>query len=178
MAEPGQIDIEGSRLKIAAIFLTSLAIVALCGGMLWFRPSSGPRSFAAGSAAELALIVGVAFFGLAAVILAKRFFRAGPVVSVGPRGIFDRRLSYEWLPWDAIEGIGIEEMRRQRWLALTIAPAREDGLPLHAKAKFLARLNRGLGSRGYTVGASDLKGGIGALLTAVKSTAPARLPIR
>lgn len=163
-----QVDIAGSPVRTGALFLGSCGFVGLCAWLLYARPDMGSRSLVSGSFAEFALAAGGLFFAVCAVFIAPRLLRRGPVVSVGQRGIFDRRLSTDWLPWSAIRAVGTFEMRNQRWFVLQFDPEREPALPLRKTAKRLARLNRGFGPDGYPVSGADLRGGFPALAAAIQ----------
>lgn len=166
-----QIDLEGSLLRKAAVLAGSLGFVAVCGGLLYARPSAG-RPIDAGSFAEFALYLGLVVFGFFAIVAAIKLVRSGTVVSVGPRGVFDRRLSSDWISWDTIQAVSEAEMNRQRWLALHIDPARDASLPIRTRARILARLNEPLGFPGYPISPTELKGGFPALVEAFRQGQP------
>lgn len=162
-----QIDLYGSRVRLTVLFLLACGFVAICVWIVTAHPSTARRSAEPGSLIEFVAYFGIAFFGLAAFVAAARLFRTGPTLSVGPRGVFDRRLSTDWIGWDAIQGIGLAEMGRQRWVVLRVDPARYALLPLRRSARWLTRLNGSfLGPSGYGIAATDLRGGFPALKAA------------
>lgn len=168
----GQVDIEGSALRKALVLVGSLGFVALCGWLLHARPSSSGRRIDPGSFAEFALYAGLAVFGFFAIVALAKLLRSGTVVSVGPRGVFDRRLSTDWIAWDAIQGVTEAGMNNQRWLVLITDPARDASLPIRKRTRFLAGLNRPLGFPGYPISPTELKGGFPALCEAFRKGQP------
>lgn len=163
-----RIDIPGSPWRTAALLAGSCLFVAACAALLYFRP----RGVEPGSLGELGAIAGIPFFGLCGAVAARWLFRTGPVVSVGPEGVFDRRLTTDWIPWDAIHAVGVWTMNRQKMLVLQIDPDRDAALPLKSGARRMAKLNAGFGMRGYWIGANDLEGGFPALDAAVSRFQP------
>lgn len=155
-----QIDIEKSHLRTLALFAGAWGFVALCAALLYWRP----RGMEPGSLHEFIIYGGVAFFGFCGIVAATRLFRTGVVVSIGREGVFDRRLSTNWIPWDAIRAVGTAGSHGQKMLVLAIDPAREPSLPFTSGARRMAKINAAtLGVEGYWISAADLKGGFGAL---------------
>ena len=157
------VDIHRSPVRAVCLFLAAGGVTAVCAWMIYAHPGSGRRAVTPGSFAEFAAYVGVAFFALCAVLMVPKLFQRGPVVSVGPRGIYDRRLSTDWIPWDAIAGITPVRIQRQRMLVLQVDPSADKSLPWTNRARRMARLNRAFGPYGYWMAATDLRGGFPAL---------------
>ncbi|WP_020179477.1 STM3941 family protein [Methylopila sp. M107] len=120
------IDIEKSWARSLALFAGAWAFVAVGALLLYLRP----KGLEPGSFNEFSAYGCIAFFALCGVIAGVRMLRTGPVVSVGPAGIFDRRLSTDWIPWEAIPRVGFVTMRKQQMLVLEPAPGVEAALPL------------------------------------------------
>ena len=135
--------------------------------MIVAHPGEGHRAVTPGSFSEFAAYVGVVFFGLGAALMVPKLFQRGPVVSVGAQGIYDRRLSTDWIPWSAIIGVAEVAIRRQRMLVLQTDPEADAGLPWTSRARRMARLNQAFGPHGYWMAAADLEGGFKALSGAV-----------
>jgi hypothetical protein len=161
------VDIHRSPLRAAGLFIAACAFTAICAWMIYAHPGTGRRAVTPGSFSEFAAYVGVVFFGLCAVLMVPKLFQRGPVVSVGPRGIYDRRLSTDWIPWGAITGITPVQIQRQRMLVLEVDPSADASLPWTNQARRMARLNRAFGPFGYWMAAADLRGGFPALAQAI-----------
>lgn len=161
------IDIHRSPLRTVGLLVASFGFVAVSIWMLYAHPGSGRRAVVAGSLAEFVLYGSIAFFGLCAVLILPKLFQQGSVVSVGPRGIFDRRLSTDWIPWKAIRAITPVQIQRQSMLVLEVDPNADTALPWTNRARRMARVNRAFGPYGYWMGAADLRGGFPALAEAV-----------
>lgn len=168
----GQVDIEGSAVRKVLVLAGSLGFVAVCAWLLHARPSSGGRRIDPGSFVEFALYTGLVVFGFFAMVAVAKLLRTGIVVSVGPRGVFDRRLSTDWIAWDAIQAVTEAGMNNQRWLVLITDPDRDSSLPIRKRTRFLARLNGPLGFPGYPISPTELKGGFSALCEAFRKGQP------
>ncbi|MFC3691472.1 STM3941 family protein [Chenggangzhangella methanolivorans] len=163
MAED-QIDLEKSALRLLALKGGAWGFVALCGVLLHLRPAGVEP----GSLNEFTLYAGVLFFGACAIVATVRFFRRGPVVSVGRQGVFDRRLSNDWIPWDAVTAVGKADLGARKSIVLAIDPAREPALPFTKAARRLAKINAAtVGVTGYWMSATELSGGFPALDAAI-----------
>jgi hypothetical protein len=169
------VEIHRSPWRALAILLASAGFTGLCAWMIYAHPGTGRRAVAPGSFAEFAAYVGLAFFGLCTVLIVPKLFQRGPVVSVGPRGIHDRRLSTDWIPWETIRSITPVQIQRQRMLVLEVDPAVDADLPWTKRARRMARLNRAFGPYGYWMAAADLRGGFPALLETI-SAGPLGVP--
>jgi hypothetical protein len=170
-----QVDIAVSRLRSAGLFLLAVGFTATAAWMLHARPETRGHPMQPGGYTEFMLWLGLIFFGAASLVGAPRMFRSGTMVSVGRRGIFDRRLSTDWIPWDAIEDIRSITVGRQRFIALRLVPERAGGLPLLPRRRMGARF-AGLGANGYALGANDLEGGFAALQDALSRASAWRDP--
>jgi hypothetical protein len=162
------VDIHRSPWRAAGLLAGSCAFVAVCVWMILDHPEAGRRAVTPERFTEGVACLGAGFFALCAALVVRMLLRRGPVVSVGPRGIFDRRLSTDWIPWTAIRRIAPVTSRRQRLLALEIDPAVETALPWTGRTRRVTRLNRVLGDRRYWMAAIDLRGGFPALSEAVE----------
>jgi hypothetical protein len=93
----------------------------------------------------------------------------GPVVSVGPRGVRDRRISPAWIPWPAIAGISEATVGRLQALSLRLDPTFAASMRLawlHRWARSRGA-DRGRSIRDYSLMGRGLKGGYAALRQAV-----------
>lgn len=106
---------------------------------------------------------GVVFFPVCGLLWLSQALTSGPVVTVGPRGIRDTRISPDWIAWSAIAGISKTSIKGTHFFMLRIDPAFEAAMRIAR----LKRLGRGgnavLGYHGYGIPAVGLKGGFKAL---------------
>lgn len=110
--------------------------------------------------------VGIPLFGACTLLALWRAFTAhGPVVTIAPQGIWDRRVAAEIIPWSAVKDIAVWKHRRQRYMVLMVDPAVEAGLHLTRMARWSRNANRALGADGLCVGSNDLKIGFDRLLS-------------
>jgi hypothetical protein len=125
-----------SRLRTGVLIAGAIGFVAAC---LWIL------SLPASEISEMAVIaayVGIPFFGVCAIVGARQLFRTEPVLQIDENGILWRRWSDEVIPWSAIRGMSILEIRRQRSLTLKLVePERYPGKGLLG---LLAGANRAL----------------------------------
>lgn len=162
------IDLPASWARTLGLAAASLAFVVGCGWLLAIG------AFPPGSLKQFCMAVGV-LFGLAGLVAIPVTYRSGPVVSVGSRGIFDRRLSTDWVPWSAMAAIGTLEIRRTRMMQVRLDPLTEAAQPMTVRARRGERANARFGYAGYSMTAATLRGGFPALIAAVHAHAPPRL---
>jgi hypothetical protein len=155
--DAGRIDLPAARWRLTG--LLAVAIVFLAG--IAFALASG-----AGIVGASVLVFGGAFFGLGALVILRDLLRRGPVVSVSAHGIFDRRLSTDWIPWSALDHVGESGIGAQAFLCLYPRADRAAALPWTRRARLTARLNRILGN-GYWLPGQGVQGGIPAILDAM-----------
>jgi hypothetical protein len=108
------------------------------------------------------------FFPLCGVLGLKQLFTGGPIVTVGPRGVRDTRISPNWIPWAAITGISETATKGTHYLMMRIDPAFEATMSLTRLARLTRPGNAALGYRGYGIAAAGLKGGFKALKRAIE----------
>ncbi|MDP4027127.1 STM3941 family protein [Methylobacterium sp. NEAU 140] len=163
------VEIYRSPWRTIGLFLASVGFTAFAGWLIYAHPTIGLTAVTPGSFGEFEAYVGVAFFGLCIVLIFPKLFQSKLVVSVGPRGIYDRRLSTDWIPWKSIRSVTPVQFQRQRMLVLEIDPAADADLPWTKGARRKAKLNRVFGRSGYWMTAADLRGGFPALVEAVSA---------
>ena len=123
------VDIHRLPLRTAELLLATSDVAVICTWMIYAWPGAGHRAVMPASDAEFAASVGVVFFKTCTVPTIPNLFQREPVVSIGPRGIYDRRHSTDWMPWKAITRITSGQIRRQRRLALEIVSSADASLP-------------------------------------------------
>jgi hypothetical protein len=163
------VEIPRSPWRTIGLLLASLGFTAFAGWLIYAHPTIGRTAVTPGSLGEFEAYAGAVFFGFCTVLLAPKLFQRGPVVSVGPQGIYDRRLSTDWIPWTTIRSVKQMQIQRQRMLVLEIDPAADATLPWTKSARRKAGLNRAFGRHGYWMTAGDLRGGFPALAAAVSA---------
>src|SRR5262245_23800936 len=115
------------------------------------------------SKAWLAGWAGIVFFPFCAVLWLAQAMTPGPVVTIGPRGVRDTRLSPDWIPWSAILRIAEAKIQRTRLLTLHIDPAFEATMRLTRVARWSRPANAAIGHRGLHITGVGLRGGFIAL---------------
>lgn len=168
MAANRQIDLANAKAKDVATF----SIAVMCGIffalLIWARPGlTGWGSMIKGGVSEFAVIFGLCLFSLYCGTLAIRLARYGAVISVGEKGIFDRRVSTDWIPWSAISDINIIEDKAQQGLIFRLNQNHNAVLPLRWNAVDVLRTSTTGAPREFWISADNLKGGFDALFSAV-----------
>ncbi len=155
------IEVRGSRLKLVLLGILGTAMTAGCAWVAWAGLAS-PGSFA-----QLAIWIGVPFFGLCTLIGLRRLFTAEHVVlMLSPEGIRDTRVAAEVIPWAAVRGLGTWAMQGQKVLVLDVDPEAEKRLTLTRMARWTRGANAKLGADGLCIAATGLEIGYDALLDA------------
>jgi len=157
MTAPDVVEIEASRRELGCAFALAL-IMAAAGVFVAMNPLlDGPVTRTVGYATA-------ALFGAAMVVALRRLSERGPVITITPAGICDRRVAPELIPWSAIHDIGVWEYRGQALMVLAIDPLVEAGLSLTARARWARGPNRAVGADGLCVTAHGLKIGFAELV--------------
>jgi hypothetical protein len=150
-------------LALGAAAFTAGAVFILANGL------APPGSFK-----ELAVYVGVSFFGFCTVMIVWRMITGrGTVVTIGPDGIRDVRVADNTIPWSAISDIGTWTAHGQKIMVLAVSPEVEAGLGLTRAASWSRGANRALGADGLCVTAQGIKIGYDALLATTTAYAEA-----
>ena len=79
------------------------------------------------------------------------------MLSVDRNGIRDLRVSPDVIPWDAVEQIGISEVKKQKFVTLRVTPALEQQLVASAGRKLMKAANHALGVDGIVINPSGLQ---------------------
>jgi hypothetical protein len=164
------INIEGSPARL--LLLTGLGVImtalsAVIG--LDLVPDMG-----ADAVTWAISVFGAFFFGFCTLIaLWRLLFVRGPVITISPEGIRDRRVAADVIPWSAIRRISTWEHSGQRVLVLNVDPAVERTLRLSMIAKYTRGANRALGADGLAVTAQGLKISYDELWKLVEARVPA-----
>ncbi|AYD02664.1 STM3941 family protein [Neorhizobium sp. NCHU2750] len=158
-----------------------MALWALAGAIVSLLCAASGLHLIKGAAAgcfdEFLLDCGALFFGGCTIALIYRLYSMGgakPVVTLGPEGFCDVRIASGTIPWAAIQGISTAQIRRQKFVVLTIDPAIEAGLGLTAMTRWTRNANRSLGIDGLCVATQGLKIGHKQLLDKLEGYMAAR----
>ena len=101
---------------------------------------------------------GVVFFGFAMLKIGWLLLTArGPVLVIDRNGIRDLRVSQTVIPWDAVEQIGIGEVKRQQFVTLKVEPALEKQLVASAGKRLMRLANHAVGVDGIVINPSGLQ---------------------
>lgn len=106
--DEGRVDLPAARGRLTSLLAAALFIAGAAFAL----------AFGTGPVGTAVLVFGGAFFGLGALVILRDLLRRGPVVSVSAHGIFDRRLSTDWIPWSALDHIGETGIGAQAFLCL------------------------------------------------------------
>ncbi len=158
-----EVALGASPLRTLALVAGGLAFGVL-GAAMAFGYFDGIEPWSKGWLAGWA---GLIFFLACAVLGLAQAMTRGAVVTVGPQGVRDVRISPDWIPWAAITGISERSVKGTHLLNLRIDPAFEATLSLTRLARWSKGANAAVGYGGYSITAAGLKGGFAALKRAV-----------
>ncbi|MEG9524631.1 MAG: hypothetical protein MIL41_02475 [Hyphomicrobiales bacterium] len=167
------INFRRSNARISMLFLASCMFVAACLWIVLEYPNGGADTIAPGSFRDFEMRFGVAFFGLGALVWGLKLFQPDVVVSVSPRGIYDRRLSTDWIQWEMIRTIKPLQFWMSSYYRLEIDPEAAARIHWTKRARFTSWLNIMFGRR-YWIGGAELRGGFPALAEAIGRSRPDR----
>lgn len=165
------IDLRRSNSRIFMGFLGSCIFVAVALWLVMVRPNVGANTIIPGSFRDYEMSVCAGFFGFCAALWGLKLFQSDPVVSVGSRGIYDRRLSTDWIPWEAIRVIKPAQFWMSSYYRLEIDPEASARIQWTRRARFASWLNSMFGRR-YRISGAELSGGFPALAEAIGCSRP------
>src|ERR1700730_8659427 len=142
---PDIIEIGYSRKRLLVLFAGGVALTAGCAAMAFHLfPDMQVDAFYTAVG-----YFGVAFFGCAMLKLGWLLFAArSPVLFIDRNGIRDLRVSQTMIPWDAVEQIGIGEVKKQSFVTLKVTPELEKQLVASVGKKLMRAANHALGVDG------------------------------
>ncbi len=168
MTSPKQIDISNAHGRNAAVMAVTAGCLAFSVGIIYVRPGAhGANTMLRGGFSEFAAIFGVIFFAIYLIFFAIKFYDFGSIVSIGRRGIFDRRLSTGWIPWNAIRSVNVVDGGWRPRLLVHLEPSRMADLPMRRHVRRLVTRNESAPNM-FWIEAEHLKGGFEALRSAVR----------
>jgi hypothetical protein len=102
-------------------------------------------------------IFGIVFFGaLTLFVLWRLLTQMGPVVTVSPAGVRDKRIAADMVPWSAITDISTWSAYNQPAIVLAVRPEVEKRLRLSLMARVTRRANASLGADGLAIASQGL----------------------
>jgi len=160
-----EVAFSASPVRTWALVLAGVAFLVLGGALVsGLFPEVEPWS-----KAWFAGWICVVYFAAFAVFWSKQALTRGPVVTVGPRGVRDTRVSPDWIPWSAIEAISVASVRGTRFPVLRVDPAFEAAMRL-TRVERLSRSSYAglLGDHTYAISPVGLRGSFEALKHAIE----------
>lgn len=136
--------------KTVGLLLSAVLLIGASGYMVAVGWGSG-----AGVVQVVIGVVGVLFFGFAAVNIGRQLARREPVLEIDVDGVRDVRLSKQVVPWPAVLGIRQVKVQKQKFVVLDLEPEFERGY-LAGATRLMQRINQGAGMPGVHIGAVGL----------------------
>ncbi|WP_244491929.1 hypothetical protein [Methylobacterium sp. Leaf361] len=167
------IDLHRSNSRIFTRFMGSCVFVAVALWLALTQPNVGTDTIIPGSFRDYEMRVGVVIFGLGALVWGLKLFQPDVVVSIGPQGIYDRRLSTDWIPWKTIRAIKPLQFWMSSYYRLEIDPESAARIHWTRRARFTSWLNIMFGHC-YWISGAELIGGFPALAEAIGRSRPDR----
>lgn len=115
----------------------------------------------------LVALLGLLLFAPATFLSIRQLFWNDVVVEISRKGVRDVRISRQPIPWSAIKGYDLVEVRGQKFVMLDIDPELVVGLEPSRVARIGAALNRAFGYTGYHIGTQGLAGSFADLHDAI-----------
>jgi hypothetical protein len=158
-----EVEFHASLTGLAAMVLGCAAIAALgVAFILGYVPTDG---------SWIGQLIGWAaiIFGLGCAIPLTRLALAeDPIVTVGPLGVRDTRISPDWIPWAAITGLSAASWPPPPFLLLHVDPAFEATMSLTRRARRARPVNAAMGWDGHVIRDAALEDDLEALRRAIE----------
>lgn len=126
----------------------------------------------AGSVEEFMIWAGIPFFGAIGAKALWTLREAGEVVRISSRGITDVRIAPEIIPWRAIRGVKVQEMKGQHFIMIEVDRGFEESLSLTGMVRWTRAANAALGFDGLVVNPAGLDATVEELIGAVRRFRP------
>jgi hypothetical protein len=110
--------------------------------------------------AQIAGWLGVAFFGLGTVPIAKSLLQGGTRVTFDQTGIHDLRIKGDPFTWNEISYLAIAEVHSQKFLSIYLHAEEQRISKLSAWAQKLCRLNQAMGLSAFNISFAGLTPGL------------------
>jgi hypothetical protein len=148
--------------KLAGLVLLALIMTAVSA---WCATLPQAR-------AQLFGWIGVAFFGLGLVLIARELFRRGPVVVVDGLSITDHRSGDGPVFWDQIRSVWVGSVRSQKFLCIELKDPALFVSRWPARRRAVAKANEALGFPPVTIGFSGLSPGLDEVANHIRANQP------
>ncbi|MGQ0456745.1 MAG: STM3941 family protein [Hyphomicrobium sp.] len=155
-----------ARGKLALYLLGGLAFAIACGWAIYIDAAPS------GSFDQAVLWFGVPFFGLLVLLALKNFGDRRAILTISSEGIRDVRIAPNLIPWDAIRGMTLREIKRQRFVMLDLDPGFEKTLQLTRLARFSKPMNAAIGFHGHALNPAGLNGSLDQIVGAIEKFSP------
>jgi hypothetical protein len=143
------VEIEHDPVVMVALILASLAFVVL-GWWLAFHLVSARAVFMGWATMSV--------FGLFTILGVRRLLTMrGPVLTISPQGVCDRRFSEDLVAWSGVTAVGEWKYRTNRMVTLSLAPGVEGKLRRSRFARLMRWPDKAPGAGGMTIPSIGLK---------------------
>jgi hypothetical protein len=140
-----------ARLGLLAVLSVVIATLGLAAG--WrLMPNIDPGSFQQ----FLGWTMAILFTGTFVIAVVRLFDLKRPTLVLSPKGLWDVRLSAEFIPWSVVKRISERSYRRQKFLLVEVLESVWQGQSLTKMARWSRGPNRATGFDGMCIGTGDL----------------------
>lgn len=161
---PERFVARNSKARLALLFVGALAFVVAGAWVVGlFGPPPRPDRIWVGWACML-------FFGLCAGFAVPRFFEDGDEIVIDANGLFWRRRSPATIPWSAVRGWRVGQVRNQRFICIGLRDPSQ--FPPTGIGALLGGLNRNMGFGDVTLSATGTDKSFDQMLFAMEQWAP------
>jgi hypothetical protein len=144
-----RIEIETAPMKMALLGFGALGFVATGVWIVRTTPS--------GAFIHLIGWASIVFFGLCAALVVQQVLTLrGPVVVIDRRGILDRRVSDEMIPWDKVQAISTWSHQNNKTMILKLDADFDAAFPTKRITRMTRGINAKLGADGIAINPSGL----------------------
>lgn len=154
--------------RTGIIFAASAIALIFCSFFFYIRPGpTGLNSMFEGVVGEFSIYFTLFVFAVCISFLSKDLINTNYVVSIGDQGIFDRRITTDWIPWSVIRAVSIVDRSLQKSFLFKISES--DAINKDTRRLIIdhSATNKNGSSYEFLVEAGNLKGGFTALHNAV-----------
>lgn len=124
---------------------------------------------------RLILACTTVFFGFWLVVMAARLTERGVILSVSPKGIHDKRIGPQVMPWSAMEQVYAFRARSQFYLAVVLTEPERYIAPPTRVDRFAMWTNQTIGLPKVSLSLLGLDGSARQVVQAVRRVLPAKL---
>lgn len=168
MTSHKQIELPISHTRTGITFSVTAVALIFCALILHIRPGeTGANSMVAGGVGEFSVCFAMSIFAIYIIFVSKDLIDHRSIISIGDKGIFDRRVSTAWIPWSAVRAVSIVDRNSQKNLLFSISQS--DDVARTLRKRMISFVGSGASGapHEFLVEAGKLKGGFTALHNAV-----------